>query len=71
MVVLMNLLTTLETAVTEQKTVSFTYENEVRTVDIERLTTANPNGEFVTGYDQNRAGIRRFSVAKITGLTVL
>ena len=64
------LIETLDAAVRDENTVTFTYNGEVRTVAVE-LVTPTPEKEFVTGYDQDREAIRRFSLSKIENLQVI
>ena len=61
----------IDSAVRNERTVTFTYEGEVRTVKAERLSTSAKSSKYLTGYDTNRCGTRRFSVEEIVDFTEL
>jgi predicted DNA-binding transcriptional regulator YafY len=67
----MNIIEALEVAIRTERTVVFSYNGEKRTFNAEELASRPENRSYVTGYDTIRKDTRRFSLAKMSDITVL
>lgn len=68
---IMNTIEALEVAIRTERTVTFSYNGEVRTLNAEEVTQRPENRGYVTGYDTAREDTRRFSLSKISDIAVL
>lgn len=67
----MNIIEGLKLAIRTKRTVTFSYNGEQRTFNAEEVVSRPENRDYVDGYDLTREGIRRFSLVKMSDLTVL
>jgi len=67
----MNIIESIQTAVRTERTITFLYNGEQRTVNAEDLKLPEGKSGYVTGHDLDRDAVRRFTLSKISEITVL